>query len=307
MAGPGSSALASFTNSSPSSAPKPTSSERSSCATPAKGLATIAQAATRVTGFSAGRPPSENTTSLQVQTRLTSMSPSEQPRKISFEHKLCLRRRQRILHKLHRMRLAERKRRVAAKHDLLDRYYLGDIPQHRGLETDGIDIELAQIVADWFGQYALELRVGVDLTLHAGAQRRAERTTMRTNQLKRGPTVEKARTDHLQNVDGRIEEITRNDREFVVAGAVLPERVGWVHEQGNIEIDGGLYNGLETGVVQIKTTDIGGDMAADKAVIADTAAQFLGGGFRVLHRQQGPAAKSLPVRRDRRRQAVVED
>src|SRR3569832_424888 len=73
MAGPGNSDFASLTNTSPSSAPSATSSERSSSPSPAAGLAMTAQAATRVTGFNAGKPPSMNTTSLQAQTRFTSI------------------------------------------------------------------------------------------------------------------------------------------------------------------------------------------------------------------------------------------
>ena len=79
-----------------------------------------------------------------------------------------------------------------------------------------------------------------------------------------------------------------------------------MHEQGNAEIDGGLEDRGKFAVVQIKTADIGGDMTADKTMIADTAAQFTRGRFRILHRQQGPAAKAGAIRRDRRRQSVIE-
>src|ERR1700722_13299487 len=103
------------------------------------------------------------------------------------------------------MGFAERERRVAPQHDLLRRNYLGDIAQHRRLEADGIDIELAQIIADRLGQGALQLSVSTDLALHPGPQSRAECTAMGADELERRPAVEKAGTDHFQDVDGAVE------------------------------------------------------------------------------------------------------
>ena len=95
-----------------------------------------------------------------------------------------------------------------------------------------------------FAKTAVAYGLGALLALHAGPQRRAERTAMGAHQLKRGPTVEKARTDNLQDVDGTVEQIARDNRELIIAGAVFPQRIGRMHEQGNIEIDGGLSVGI---------------------------------------------------------------
>src|SRR5271163_5155585 len=148
-----------------------------------------AQAATRVTGLSAGKPPAANTTSLQSQMRLMSMSASYQPLEIALQHQLGLLRRQGIAHEGHRMGFAERERRVASEHDLLRRNHLRHIAQHRRLEADGIDIKLAQIIADRLGQGAFELSVGIDLALHPGSQSRAERAAMGANEFQRRPAV----------------------------------------------------------------------------------------------------------------------
>src|ERR1700733_8621840 len=229
-----------------------------------------AQAATRVTGFNAGKPPSANTTSLQSQMRLMSMSASDQPLEIVFQYQFGLLGRQGIAHEGHRMGFAERKRRVAPEHDLLGRDHLGHITQHRRLEADRIHIELAQIIADRFGEGAFELSVGIDLALHPGSQSRAERAAMSANELERRPAVENTGTDHFQDVDGAVEQIARDDREFVVARPVLAQRISRMHEQGNAEIDRGLEDRRELAVVQIKTAHIGSDMAADETMIADT-------------------------------------
>src|ERR1700761_7304695 len=117
IAGAGNNAFASFTSNSPSSAPKEISSERSSLGSPASGLAMTAQAATRVTEFTAGKPPSTKTTSLQIQMRLISMSATKQPCEVALQYELTLIGRQRIAHELDRMRLAQRERRVASEHD----------------------------------------------------------------------------------------------------------------------------------------------------------------------------------------------
>src|ERR1700733_7138202 len=276
----------------PRSAPKPTSSERSSSARSAAGFAITAQAAMRVTGLSPGKPPSANTTSLQSQIRLMSMSASCQPFEIVFQHEFGQLGRQRIANEGHRMRFAERKRRVAPQHDLLRRNYLRHITQHRRLEADGIDIKLAQIIADRLVQGTFELSVGIDLALHAGTQSRAKRASVGTDEFERWPAVEKTRTDHFQNVDGAVEQIACDDREFVVARPVLAEGIGRVHEQGNAEIDRGLENRRKPAVIQIKAAHVGGNMAADETMIADTTAQFARGRFRVLHRQQSPAAET---------------
>src|ERR1700722_11252323 len=176
-----------------------------------------AQAATRVTGFNAGKPPSANTTSLQSQMRLMSMSASDQPLEIAFQYQFGLLGRQGIAHEGYRMGFTERKRRVAPEHDLLWRNHLGDITQHRRLEADRIHIELAQIIADRLGQGAFELSIGIDLALHTGPQSRAERAAMGADELERRPAVEKAGADHFQDVDGTVEQIARHDREFIVA------------------------------------------------------------------------------------------
>src|ERR1700691_4837076 len=100
----------------------------------------------------------------------TSMSGSYQAIEVTAENKLGLIGRQRVFHERHWIRLAERKRRVAAQEQMLDRHHLGDITKNRRLETDRVEIEPAQIIADRHFQRAGQLRIGIDLALHAGTQ-----------------------------------------------------------------------------------------------------------------------------------------
>src|SRR3569832_2723959 len=104
---------------------------------------------------------------------------------------------------------------------------------------------------------------------------------MGADQLQRRPAVEKAGADHFQNIDGAVEQITRDDRELIIARAILSQGVCRMYKQGHAEIDGSLNDGRKTGIVQIKATNVGSDMTTDETVLADTAAQLLGGGFRV--------------------------
>src|ERR1700722_2640422 len=102
----------------------------------------------RATGLSPGKAPSAKPTSVPTPIRLMSMSAPCQPFEIVFQHEFGQLGRQRIANEGHRMRFAQRERRVAPQHYLLRRNYLPHITQHRRLEADGIDIKMARIIAD---------------------------------------------------------------------------------------------------------------------------------------------------------------
>src|SRR5262245_12674413 len=101
---------------------------RSSVTTPERGLATNAQAATRVTGMIAGDPPSKLTVSLMMRVRRISiMSSSNKTIEISSHDGVGLVRRKCFAQEVHRLRFTQRKRRIASHQQMLYRNSLGDI------------------------------------------------------------------------------------------------------------------------------------------------------------------------------------
>ena len=107
-------------------APGDQSERSSSAACPASGLPITAQAATRVTGRRAGRPPSLWMVSLTTSSRRNSMVTSRSGgESCADKRKLGLLRRQRAAHEVDRIGLAERKRRIAAEQEMLRRHDRG--------------------------------------------------------------------------------------------------------------------------------------------------------------------------------------
>src|SRR4029079_11280607 len=122
---------------------------RSSVTTPARGLATSAQAATRVTGTIAGAPPSKLTLSFMMRVRRISIiSSSNKTIEISLHDGLGLICRKRFAHELHGLRLAQRKGRIAPHQQMLHRYGAGGILKNARFNTDRIKIKPPQIIAD---------------------------------------------------------------------------------------------------------------------------------------------------------------
>src|SRR5579883_486048 len=179
-------------------------SERSSAAWPASGLAMTAQAATRVTAADAGSPPSAWITSRTTTMRRSSMSASGQKREILAENELGVAGRQRLAHEVHRVRLAQRKRRIAAHEEMLHGCHLRGVTKDVGLEADGVEIEPPQIIADRHLQRRRQPGIGVDLPLHARAQHEAEGARMSADELQRRPAIEEPRADHAQDIVGVV-------------------------------------------------------------------------------------------------------
>src|SRR4029078_5124857 len=95
--------------------------------------------------------------------------------KVAGQRQLRLLRRQRTPNEVDRIRLSQRKRRVAPEQEMLRWPDACGVAQVVGFETHGIEVEVTQIVADFARQSTRQRRVGVDLALHAVAQQQAER------------------------------------------------------------------------------------------------------------------------------------
>src|ERR1700731_699653 len=91
-----------------------------------------------------------------------------------------------------RIGLAERKRRVAAEHEMfrVDGISIDDKAGVAGLEADGVEIQWAQVIAKWAFQTRREPRIGIDLPLHARAQHRDITAEVSTAEPKRRIFVE---------------------------------------------------------------------------------------------------------------------
>ncbi len=80
-----------------------------------------------------------------------------------------------------------------------------------------------------------------------------------------------------------------------------------MEKQRHVELGGGVEDRPEPLVRQIDAAHIGGDVAADEAVVAHAAAQLRRRRLRVLHRQEGPGREPLRIVRHERRKPVVAD
>ena len=74
--------------------------------------------------------------------------------KVGGQRQFGLRRRQRAPNEVHWIRFPERERRVAAKQQIFCRYDLGGEAEIARLETDGVEIEVAKIVAEMISSVA---------------------------------------------------------------------------------------------------------------------------------------------------------
>src|SRR5215475_4762641 len=98
---------------------------------------------------------------------------------------------------------------------------------------------------------------------------------MGTNEFQPRPAVEEPRTDHLENIDGVVEEISGNHGQLVLARPFLAGRIGGVDKKRHAEIKGRTVDRLELRIVQVDATHIRRDMTADETVFSDAANEFL--------------------------------
>src|SRR5262245_64883432 len=114
-----------------------------------------AQAATRVTGASAGNPPSLWMVSQTTSSRRMSMGlPPGQAAKIAGQRELSLPRRQGLADEVDGIGLSERERRVASEQQMLRRDDPRGVAQIIRLEAHRVEVEAAQIIADLARQRA---------------------------------------------------------------------------------------------------------------------------------------------------------
>src|SRR5262249_25051914 len=137
---------------------------------------------------------------------------------------------------------------------MLHRNGTSRILKDAGFKTDRIKIETPQILGYGRLQGGRQLSIGINLPLHPRPQHQTERTGMGTNEFQPRPAVEEPRTDHLENIDSVVEEISGNHGQLVLARPFLAGRIGRVDKKRHAEIKSRTVDRLELRIVQVDAT-----------------------------------------------------
>src|SRR5262245_26507863 len=129
---------------------------------------------------------------------------------------------------------------------------------------------------------------------------------MGTDQFQPWPEIEEAGADHLEDIDGVIEEITSNHGQLVFAGSLLAGRIGGMDKKRHAEIERGSVNRFELRIVKVNTAHVGRDVTPDEAIPSHAADELLCRRARILHRQKSPRLELRVPTGNLRRDGVVE-
>ena len=87
--------------------------------------------------------------------------------------------------------------------------------------------------------------------------------------------------------------------------SIPTEHLPWMHEDGGIEITGGLQDGDDAGIIEIGPVDVRADLDTGHAQLVHASLELLDRQIRGLHRQISQAGESGGIGRDHPGDVVV--